>query len=159
MPSLFGVMGLIDQLGFQARKHPGSPDTIAALTPGANLVWPAIVTERGGDTLSFIMVTPLGRVGPWFMRVDPNGRLLSYRGPGTPFQGETVRLADVDIAAARDAFAGRALGPLSTRDTVRASLGDAVLWVDYGRPVRRGRTIFGNVVPWNTVWRTGARHR
>jgi hypothetical protein len=28
--------------------------------------------------------------------------------------------------------------------------------VDYGRPSRRGREIFGNVVPWGTVWRTGA---
>jgi hypothetical protein len=30
------------------------------------------------------------------------------------------------------------------------------VWVDYSRPLKRGREIFGNVVPWNTVWRTGA---
>jgi hypothetical protein len=30
------------------------------------------------------------------------------------------------------------------------------VWVDYGRPLKRGREIFGNIVPWNTVWRTGA---
>ena len=28
--------------------------------------------------------------------------------------------------------------------------------IDYGRPFRRGRVIFGNIVPWDTVWRTGA---
>jgi hypothetical protein len=28
--------------------------------------------------------------------------------------------------------------------------------VDYGRPRKRGREIFGNVVPWGQVWRTGA---
>jgi hypothetical protein len=28
--------------------------------------------------------------------------------------------------------------------------------VDYGRPSKRGRTIFGGVVPYNTIWRTGA---
>ena len=33
----------------------------------------------------------------------------------------------------------------------------ATLWVDYGRPAKRGRVIFGStVVPWGHVWRTGA---
>jgi hypothetical protein len=39
---------------------------------------------------------------------------------------------------------------------VRATVGTAAVTVDYGRPVRRGRTIFGQVVPWDAVWRTGA---
>jgi len=30
------------------------------------------------------------------------------------------------------------------------------LAVDYSRPSRRGRTIFGGIVPWGQVWRTGA---
>jgi hypothetical protein len=28
--------------------------------------------------------------------------------------------------------------------------------VAYSRPLKRGRVIFGNIVPWNAVWRTGA---
>lgn len=28
--------------------------------------------------------------------------------------------------------------------------------ISYGRPLKRGRTIFGEVVPWNQVWRLGA---
>jgi hypothetical protein len=28
--------------------------------------------------------------------------------------------------------------------------------VDYGRPRKRGRTVFGSVVPFGDVWRTGA---
>jgi hypothetical protein len=32
----------------------------------------------------------------------------------------------------------------------------AELWVQYGRPSTRGREIFGQVVPWDEVWRTGA---
>lgn len=28
--------------------------------------------------------------------------------------------------------------------------------IDYSRPSMRGRKIMGNLVPWNTVWRTGA---
>ena len=42
------------------------------------------------------------------------------------------------------------------RDTARATIGGASVLVDYGRPRKRGREIFGNVVPWGQVWRTGA---
>ncbi len=44
----------------------------------------------------------------------------------------------------------------SPRDTVRASIGGAQILVDYGRPSKRGRVIFGELVPWGQVWRTGA---
>ena len=48
------------------------------------------------------------------------------------------------------------MGTLSPRDTARATIRAANLLVDYGRPRKRGREIFGNVVPWGQVWRTGA---
>jgi hypothetical protein len=38
---------------------------------------------------------------------------------------------------------------------VHATIGGAAVVIDYGRPTRRGRVIFGNVVPFNAVWRTG----
>jgi Protein of unknown function (DUF2911) len=44
----------------------------------------------------------------------------------------------------------------SPRDTTRATIGSAHLLVDYGRPSKRGREIFGGLVPWNVIWRTGA---
>src|SRR5207247_3416552 len=34
-------------------------------------------------------------------------------------------------------------------------VGGAHIAVDYGRPAMRGRKIFGDIVPWNKVWRTG----
>jgi hypothetical protein len=45
---------------------------------------------------------------------------------------------------------------LSPRDTARATIGKAHVLVDYGRPSKRGRVIFGKLVPYSTVWRTGA---
>ncbi|MDF1505825.1 DUF2911 domain-containing protein, partial [Roseisolibacter sp. H3M3-2] len=45
---------------------------------------------------------------------------------------------------------------LSVRDTVRARVDAAALTVDYGRPLARGRTLLGGVVPYGRVWRTGA---
>jgi hypothetical protein len=48
------------------------------------------------------------------------------------------------------------MGALSTRDTLQVAAGGAALWIDYGRPAKRGRAIFGALVPWDVVWRTGA---
>lgn len=48
-------------------------------------------------------------------------------------------------------------GPLqSPRDTARATIGHAHVMIDYGRPSKRGRVIFGGLVPYDSVWRTGA---
>lgn len=40
--------------------------------------------------------------------------------------------------------------------TVRIPLGDGTVQVCYGRPSARGRLIFGGVVPYGELWRTGA---
>jgi hypothetical protein len=45
---------------------------------------------------------------------------------------------------------------LSPRDTTAQTIGSAHLVVDYGRPSKRRREIFGSLVPFGTVWRTGA---
>ena len=45
---------------------------------------------------------------------------------------------------------------LSVRDTARATIGAATFSVDYGRPLARGRTLLGNVISYDRVWRTGA---
>lgn len=42
------------------------------------------------------------------------------------------------------------------RDTARATIGGATFSVDYGRPLARGRTLLGNVIAYDRVWRTGA---
>jgi hypothetical protein len=44
----------------------------------------------------------------------------------------------------------------SPRDTTRATIAGAKLLVDYGRPSKRNREIFGGLVPFGRVWRTGA---
>jgi Protein of unknown function (DUF2911) len=56
---------------------------------------------------------------------------------------------------ARESTAG-ILGPASTRDTVRATIGGANLWIDYGRPALRGRNVWVNGVLGDSIWRTGA---
>jgi hypothetical protein len=55
----------------------------------------------------------------------------------------------------RDSLAGP-VGQVSTRDTARATIGNAHVWVDYGRPALRGRNVWMNGVLGDTLWRTGA---
>lgn len=46
--------------------------------------------------------------------------------------------------------------PLSPKDNVEFKLNDLELEVFYNRPSKRERDIFGGLVPYNRVWRTGA---
>lgn len=93
--------------------------------------------------------------------VDGQGHVLAMTDPGGTLQAAVVRTDWPDLPRWAAEFAARdarhqGLGVLSPRDTLRAKVGDANILVDYGRPTKRGRQIFGAIVPWNTVWRTGA---
>ncbi len=95
------------------------------------------------------------------VRVDAIGHVLGALPISGPGKFSVSRVADVDVAAYAAAYAareqaGQGLGVLSPRDTVRASVGEASLWIDYSRPGKRGRAIFGSVVPYGEIWRTGA---
>jgi hypothetical protein len=46
--------------------------------------------------------------------------------------------------------------PASPRDTAEMRIANDRIYVDYGRPYMRGRTIMGGLVPYGQVWRTGA---
>jgi hypothetical protein len=88
--------------------------------------------------------------------------MLHYSGARTTYLVEVTRLATPpDIRPIADEFEaletkGGGMKQLSVRDTVRAGLGGAAFTVDYGRPLARGRTLLGNVIPYDEVWRTGA---
>jgi hypothetical protein len=48
------------------------------------------------------------------------------------------------------------MGPLSPLDTLTARVGPAEVTVAYSRPSVRGREVWGRLVPYGEVWRTGA---
>lgn len=94
-------------------------------------------------------------------RVDKAGRIQSAVPVSGTQKFSVDRVASLDVPAMTAYFLGRekqagAMGNLSTRDTVQATAAGAALWIDYGRPAVRNRTIFGSVVPWGQVWRLGA---
>jgi hypothetical protein len=93
--------------------------------------------------------------------VDTSGRLLTYSGTNTTYKvavSRTTTLPDVDGIAGRMLAAEKSSGPnqLSVRDTARATIGNASFSIDYSRPLARGRTLLGDVISYDRVWRTGA---
>jgi hypothetical protein len=100
--------------------------------------------------------------GPGEATFDSSGRMLTYSGARTTYLVEVRRLDSVpDVQTIGAQFAAREAREggkkeLSVRDTMRASIGAATFTVDYGRPLARGRTLLGQVIPYDQVWRTGA---
>ena len=45
---------------------------------------------------------------------------------------------------------------VSPHETVSATMGGKKVTIEYGRPGKKGREIFGKLVPYGQVWRTGA---
>ena len=153
-PDMFGPW----ELALRAALATGSGDVRMPISVDETVLLYE-VHRAGGDTLQLRIGN--SDYGPLWARMDATGRLqtLDLRATTDKFLAERVSGLDVDsmtaVFAARE-LAGKGLGNLSPRDTARAIVGGAHVQIDYGRPMRRGRTIFGNVVPWDTVWRTGA---
>ncbi|MFI5280599.1 MAG: DUF2911 domain-containing protein [Gemmatimonadales bacterium] len=128
------------------------------------------VYQVGGQGVGSWSAKTLGRDSVWLfdgndvfhVRVDRDGHIQGSTALSGTQQFSVERVATVNIAALGTAFAardqgGQSLGQLSPRDTVRATAGGASLLIDYSRPSKRGRVIFGSaIVPWGEVWRTGA---
>ena len=98
---------------------------------------------------------------PMYARHDGRGNLLWVDGNQTTIKVRVDRVANTPLDtlarewSARDMASG-AMGRISTRDTVHATIGNAHVWVDYGRPALRGRNVWVNGVLGDTIWRTGA---
>jgi Protein of unknown function (DUF2911) len=94
--------------------------------------------------------------------MDSAGNMLSYSGARTTYDVKVERLAmPPDVKGIADRFEAKEtqagnVKSLSVRDTIRAQIGSSILTVDYARPLSRGRTLLGDVIPYDRVWRTGA---
>lgn len=121
------------------------------------------------DEVNWVAVRKLGKdsveiettFDQYRARIDKDGRILGLRPIKGTQQFSLERLPSADVTTWAAKFAANekaqgALGQFSPRDTARADAAGAHLVIDYGRPSKRGRVIFGGVVPWGEVWRTGA---
>jgi hypothetical protein len=68
----------------------------------------------------------------------------------------TWKLAVTAATIACTIVVAHAQAPKSPHETTKATIDGAAISVTYGRPSVRGRKIMGGLVPFGTVWRTGA---
>jgi Protein of unknown function (DUF2911). len=67
------------------------------------------------------------------------------------------RVAGLAIAVAAGATPAAAQGyPPSQRGSVTQNVALTTISIAYGRPVARGRALFGALVPWDSIWHPGA---
>jgi len=158
LPYLNGSYGLFE-LAIARLLAAGRDSATFAIVPlswGARGTSPLPVKLIGRDSAR---ITWFGY--PLYARHDGRGNLLWVDGSLTTVKVRVDRVPAMQIDtlshewSARDQATGIA-GPASTRDTARATIGNANVWVDYGRPALRGRNVWVNGVLGDTIWRTGA---
>ena len=98
------------------------------------------------------------RVG---IKTDKSGHLVHGDGSLTTQKYDVTVTKDVDVMALATAWAskdvaGQAVAPTNTPDSVIATVGNAHVRILYSRPARRGRELWGALVPFDTTWRLGA---
>lgn len=174
--SVTNVTGARTQTSRMANGRVGTVLTLPAYSTFAVLARNALArgdtlvhAQFGGDPLPFTVrlespatynFTAPG-LGTLLVQLDAVGRVHMIDARRSTLGAVARRVSTVNLPAwisdyaARDA-AGQGLGPLSPADTVSASVGGANVGISYQRPSKRGRVIFGGVVPFDAVWRTGA---
>jgi len=156
IPFLGYSVGLYE-IPLAQHRGSGTSSSSTSLVPvGANTAYSSEIRSAEGDWITLTNIAGENR-----LRVDSQGRLLAWDGTDTTLKLEGERLTRLDFEALEASFAerelrGQVMGSLSPRDSVDASIGDANVRIFYNRPSARGRTIGGEVVPWDRVWRTGA---
>jgi Protein of unknown function (DUF2911) len=157
-PSEPPAYGIYEQI-LSSSGLKGDTVSYTLMGPGTGPVSAIILRRRGADSVAFTSTFFPGWIE--VARVDSRGRILGVNSLATTVKtvAEFAPGLDYDRVVSGWAAAEKAKGPagqMSPPDTVRATIGGANLAVAYSRPLRRGRVIFGNLVPWNQVWRTGA---
>src|ERR1051325_7098944 len=151
--------GIYEQL-LAASKLGRDSVSYVLVAPGSDPSPSIILRRRGADSVAFTSTFFPGWIE--VARVDPRGRILGVDATPTTIKTVAQAVPNLDVDAvvkswgAGEASRGGVMGQMSPPDTVRGAVGGASVSVAYSRPLKRGRVIFGNVVPYNQVWRTGA---
>jgi hypothetical protein len=157
-----GVLPFIDmvhwpyEIALLRFRAGGARETKQPLLTGARVSSFALA-RVGGDSMT---ITHPSR-GTMRVHSDASGRLLALdagattrklvveRRPWMPIDDIVRRWTALDAA-------GKSLGALSGRGESTTKVGGATITLDYGTPAKRGRNIWGALVPYGAVWRTGA---
>lgn len=157
-----GVLPFIDmvhwpfELAFNRAVEAGQDTLNQKLLTGRNLS-DFIIADI--DTDSMTIRHPFR--GVMGVNVNENGDLMLLDAGLTTRKLKVHRESSVDMASIGAHFAaadqsGNPFGSLSGAEEAEFSFNGADFRVDYGVPMKRGRELFGGIVPWGELWRTGA---
>jgi hypothetical protein len=135
-----------------AAKSGGRRDSVPTIPTAGAQVGNAGLEGYAADTLRLRGSVPYTML----MRFDASGRVTYTDGVYTTNKAIGRRSnAQADIA--KIAAAMKPTGVLSPRQTAYAAFAQGPVTINYGSPAVRERTVWGGtLVPFDTVWRTGA---
>ena len=95
------------------------------------------------------------------VKTDKAGHIIHGDQSLTTQKYDVTVTKDVDMAAIASAWASKDIAgatppPTNTPDSVVATVGTAHVTILYSRPAKRGRELWGKLVPFDTTWRLGA---
>ncbi|HEY1201941.1 MAG TPA: DUF2911 domain-containing protein [Niastella sp.] len=100
----------------------------------------------GGPFLEYTKIT-----------TTPEGRILTYDGTATPWNYIVTKHNPIDVDEVAKRMSKKPkIGIPSPEVKVSFPFEQDTIKLSYGRPAKRGRKIFGGVVPFDSIWSTGA---
>lgn len=152
-----GVLPFIDmvhwpfELAFNSAVATGQ-DTVNQPLLSGNRISNFIIADIEDDSMT-IRHPFRGVMG---VNVSPEGNIQHLDAGLTTRKLKVDRVNYVDMNALAERFAQNPIGELSGAISAEYSIGSANFRVDYGSPQKRGRDLFGGIVPYGERWRTGA---
>ncbi len=131
--------------------RPSGRDSVPAVPLAGNTVGVLGLQAAGGDTLKM-----RGGAYAMLVRFDRQGRMQSTDGIFTTNKAIGTRTTGkANIASLATAM--KPTGVLSPRATAYAGFNRGPIFVNYGRPAVRERTVWGGaLIPYDSIWRAGA---
>ncbi len=143
-------------LALQQAEQVGG-DTLLQNMISGNSIRDYVIANLGGDTRTIRHPSR----GVMDVEVNAGGKLRMLDAAQTTRKLLVERVAAVDIEEVAERFKeldsqGKSFGSLSGAVEEEFSIGSTNFKVSYGSPLRRGRDLFGGIVPFGQRWRTGA---
>jgi hypothetical protein len=132
-------------------------DSLISATYAFDKGFPFVIKKINSATLTASSIVR----GVYTLHLNEKGKVISIDAIGTSsnLKGSVVSYLNMDSiinAYAMDLQLNGAMADLNKADSVQITIASNDIKINYSRPSMRGRVIFGNVVPWNRFWRTGA---
>src|SRR6056297_23265 len=151
-----GILPFIDmvhwplELAFNSAVATGQ-DTVNQPLLSGNRISNFIIADIEGDSMT-IRHPFRGVMG---VNVDTEGNIQHLDAGLTTRKLKVNRVNSIDMNALADRYAQNPIGELSGAVSAEYTIGNANFRVDYGSPQKRGRDLFGGIVPYGERWRTG----